>query len=247
MSRGEPRVPPQGLLIDIGLTLIHPDGGVLLEELRRGMPGVRIGEDDLVAALQLAAEARHLRFPAGDGDARVAATWAMFLDLPIDLARPAWMRAVARPDLYVHLDPGADALLTGLRARGIRIAATSNSDGTLEAELARFGLREAFDAVVDSTAIGSEKPDRGIYREACGSLGLPASACWFLGDGFVNDVIGPQGAGVALGVLYDRFDLYPHLSGVARIRRLNELLDLIDDGRGAVADRVPSAVGHGNA
>jgi FMN phosphatase YigB (HAD superfamily) len=239
---------PEAVLIDVGLTLVHPDGGVLREELARVLPGARVGERDSVEALVLAAEARHLRLPEGEGDQRVAATWAMLLGLPEEGARVAWARAVARTDLYVELDPGAHALLGGLRSRGVVVAAVSNSDGTLGEELDRFGLLAYFDAVVDSTAVGVEKPDRRIYTEACEVLGLPPRRCWFVGDGVVNDVIGPVGAGVARGVLYDRFELYPHLSGVTRIARLGDLLGLIDEAR-PMGARVPLAsgsTGHGH-
>jgi putative hydrolase of the HAD superfamily len=207
---------------------VHPNGGVMLEELRRELPQAQAAEEELVAALLLAAEARHLPFPRGEGDARVAATWGMLLGLPPDVAQRAWARAIARHDLYDRLDPEAEALLDGLRARGALIAAVSNSDGTLGAELVRFGLRDRFDAVVDSTLVGVEKPNRLIYEEGCKALGLAPAECWFLGDGLVNDVIGPQGAEVALGVLYDRLDLYSHLTGIARVRRLRDFLDLVD-------------------
>lgn len=222
---------PRGLLLDVGLTLVHPNGGVMLEELRRELPGARASERDLVAALLLAAEARHLPLPKGGGDARVAATWGMLLGLPADVAQRAWRRAIARPDLYDGLDPEAGALLDGLRARGVLVAAVSNSDGSLAEELDRFGLLASFDAVVDSTLAGFEKPDARIYGEGCEALGLAPAECWFLGDGLVNDVIGPQGAELSLGVLYDRFDLYPHLTGIVRVRRLRDLLDLVERGR----------------
>lgn len=219
---------PKALLIDVGLTLVHPNSRVMLEELRRELPQAEAEEDDLVAALLLAAEARHLPFPKGDGDRRVAATWGMLLGLPEDVAQRAWERLMARRDLYDGLDPSAQALLGGLRTRGVRVAAVSNSDGTLDAELSRFGLREWFDVVIDSTLAGAEKPDRRIYRAACAALALQPHDCWFLGDGLINDVIGAEGAGIALGVLYDRFDLYRHLTGIVRVSCLCDMLDLVD-------------------
>ena len=230
MSVPPVREAPKALLLDVGLTLVHPNGGVMLEELRRELPRAGAREEDLVATLVLAAEARHLPFPRGSGDARVAATWGMLLGLQEGVARRAWQRAVERPDLYDGLDPDAEALLEGLRARGVLIAAVSNSDGTLEAELDRFGLRGAFDAIVDSTLAGVEKPDPRIYLSACAALALSPHDCWFLGDGLVNDVIGPQGVGIELGVLYDRFELYRHLTGIVRVSRLLDVLELVDCG-----------------
>lgn len=242
-----PPRPPRALLVDVGLTLVHPNGRTMLAELRRDLPLTRLTPEDMVATLVLAAEARHLPYPAGDGDARVIATWGMLLGLSGGVARRLWRRTIARPGLYDGLDPDAVALLVGLRARGLLLAAVSNSDGTLEAELDRFGLLESFDAVVDSTAVGLEKPDPGIYAAACAALSLSPAECWFLGDGLVNDVIAPQGAGVALGVLYDRFGLHRHLAGVVRVARLVEVLGLVD--RAAKApDGVPRRLeGSGDA
>ena len=223
-----PLHPPRALLVDVGLTLVHPNGRTMLAELQRDLPLALLAPEDMVATLILAAEARHLPYPDGDGDARVIATWGMLLGLSGDAARRLWRRTIARPDLYDGLDPDAVALLAGLRARGVRVAAVSNSDGTLEAELDRFGLLDSFDVVVDSTAAGLEKPQPGIYAAACAALSLPPAECWFLGDGLVNDVIAPQGAGIALGVLYDRFGLYRHLAGIVRVARLGEVLELVD-------------------
>jgi FMN phosphatase YigB (HAD superfamily) len=227
-----PSGPPRALLVDVGLTLVHPNGRTMLGELRRDLPLTALTPEDMVATLVLAAEARHLPYPAGDGDARVIATWGMLLGLSGDAARRLWGRTIARPGLYDGLDPDAVALLAGLRARGLLVAAVSNSDGSLEAELDRFGLLGSVDVVVDSTAIGLEKPEPGIYAAACAALSLSPAECWFLGDGLVNDVIAPEGAGVARGVLYDRFGLYGHLAGVARVACLGEVLGLVDHAAG---------------
>jgi HAD superfamily hydrolase (TIGR01549 family) len=220
--------PPRALLLDVGLTFVHPSGDVMLKELRAHVPGFGAEPAELVAALVLAAEARHLRLPAGEGDDRVAATWGMLLGLADDVARRAWSAIVRRSDLYSELDPQAVPLLERARERGLALAAVSNSDGTLDAELRRFGLRECFDVVVDSTLAGFEKPDPRIYGAACDALGIPAADCWFVGDGLVNDVIGAYGAGVARAILYDRYALYDHLTGIARVRRLVDVLELID-------------------
>lgn len=237
---------PKAVLLDVGLTLVHPNGTAMLAALRRELPAADMDEDDVVAALILAAEARHLPYPRVGGDARVATTWGMLLGLSAGAAARVWSRTLAQPGLYDELDGDALALLAGLAARGVRLAAVSNSDGTLEAELRRFGLRDAFEVVVDSTLAGSEKPDPRIYRTACEALELPPGECWFVGDGLVNDVIGPQGAGVALGLLYDRFGLYRHLTGVARVSRLAGVFDLLDAAGEALAGSGRLAGGSGD-
>ena len=221
---------PAAVLFDIGLTLIHPSGTVMLADTRAEVPGFDAPPHDLAAALLLAAEARHLPLPRGlDGDGKVSVTWGMLLGLSPDQAARVWLRMMARQDLYCELDPEAEEVLAGLRRRGIKAAAVSNSDGTLGPELRHFGLDGYFDAVVDSTAVAVEKPARAIYQAALDALSVPADACWFVGDGLVNDVLGARRAGIALGVLYDRFGVHTRLPEVPRVGRLTRLLDWLDE------------------
>lgn len=222
---------PAAVLFDIGLTFIHPCGEVMLADTHAEVPDFDAPAHHLVAALLLAAEARHLVLPHdAEGDTKVALAWGALLGLAPDQALRVWRRIMARRDLYCELDPDAEDVLRGLRDRGLKVAAVSNSDGTLASELRHFGLDRYFDAVVDSTAVSVEKPAPAIYGVAVDALGVAASACWFVGDGLVNDVLGAQRAGAGCGVLYDRFGLYAHLPVVARISRLTHLLRWLDGG-----------------
>ncbi|MEV4948785.1 HAD-IA family hydrolase [Streptomyces sp. NPDC053755] len=217
---------PRAILFDVGMTLVHPDGGVIAHELdARGIPGVTAA--DAVAALQMACDASHMRLPAGqDAIGRTGLAFAGALGLPPAPTAEALRTCLTERDLYRELDPGAAPALEALRDLGIRLAVVSNSDGTLLEELDRWSLRGYFDVIVDSTVAGVEKPDPGIFRIAVDRLGLEAEHCWYVGDHVVNDVVGGMAAGIGEIVLYDRFELYRHIPGVHRIAELPGLVTL---------------------
>lgn len=215
--------PPRALLFDVGMTLIHVDGRVLAEELAtQGVTGV--AGSDAVAALALAAEARHSPLPRErDGDERVALRWAQLLDAGPEPVVAAFRSAVLRPDLYGVLDPGAHEVLAELRAMGIELAAVANAEGRLTEELAEFGLDEHFSVMIDSAVIDVEKPRPEIYQTACRALEVEPRQCWFVGDGLINDVLGARAAGVAHAILYDPLELYTHLPGISRTSALRDI------------------------
>ncbi|MFJ9890371.1 HAD-IA family hydrolase [Streptomyces sp. NPDC091287] len=222
---GAVRTPPRAILFDAGLTLIHADGDVLLEELARDGLGAGLSARTAVTALVLAAEARHLPLPVTlDGTDKVVRSCALHLGLDPLLAAPSLRRALEREDLYRVLDPEARETLRALRAQGITIGVISNSAGTVRDDLERYGLLEYTDAVFDSTHVGVEKPDPSIFHQALDELGLDGGDCWYVGDGLINDVLGALGAGFALGILYDPFGAGGHLPAVPRITRLTELV-----------------------
>ncbi|MFJ4622474.1 HAD family hydrolase [Streptomyces sp. NPDC088812] len=211
--------------MDIGMTLIHPNGQIMLAEVRRLVPDHPATEQDCVAALVAAAEARLLPLPRGlDGDAKVGTAWGAHLGLAPDTALEAWRRLVIRYDLYSELDAEAVPLLKGLQQRGVRIAAVSNGVGLLDGELRHYGIADYFDLALDSGTFGSEKPSTEIFHAACEALEVAPESCWFIGDGLVNDVLGARAAGIAAAFLYDRFGLYSTLPGIHRITHLTDVL-----------------------
>ncbi|MFJ4185177.1 HAD family hydrolase [Kitasatospora sp. NPDC089509] len=234
-----PSRPPRAVLFDAGLTLIHPDGDILVEELTRceAQPATPVAARRAVTALQLAAEARHLPLPAGlAGDEKVGTLWATLLGTDRERTVRAFHRAAARPDLYRVLDPGARGTLSALQAKDVVLGVVSNSEGTVRDDLDVFGLLPFFRTVVDSTVVGIEKPQPGIFHAALSELGIPGEDCWYVGDGLVNDVLGALGAGFGAGVLLDRFDCYGHLPGILRITCLDALVALVDRAAREVGD-----------
>ncbi|MGZ2362044.1 HAD family hydrolase [Streptomyces sp. 372A] len=215
---------PKAVLFDIGMTFIHPSGEVMSEELAAvGAHGV--GAKTAEAALATAAEAHHLDFPQGlSRPEKVGAVWGQLLGVGAETGRRAWRRCTDRTDLYRDLDPDAVPVLREICGRGLAVAAVSNSDGTLTEELARFGLLDFFNVVVDSTLTGVEKPEPGIFTSALGQLGCAPADALFVGDGLINDIFGALRSGITSTVLYDRHRVYRELP-VPVITALPQLLD----------------------
>ncbi len=93
-------------------------------------------------------------------------------------------------NLYVHylqkLSPadiiqGFMPTLVHLKKKGIRTAIGSSSKNT-RTILARIGLEEAFDAIVDGNAINNPKPDPEVFLKASELLGIDPPACLVVED-----------------------------------------------------------------
>ncbi len=71
----------------------------------------------------------------------------------LERKRIAWHESVAE----------AAETLAALAGAGVRLACVSNSDGSVEGELAILGLAEYFETIIDSAVVGIEKPDPKIF------------------------------------------------------------------------------------
>jgi FMN phosphatase YigB (HAD superfamily) len=116
------------------------------------------------------------------------------------------------------------AALERARAAGIRLGVISNSEGKIESMLARVGLREPFEFVIDSHIEGVSKPNPEIFRRALVRLGVEGAEAIYAGDIPEVDVHGANGAGLH-GVLVDAFDHYVTRTDVARVRSVAQLVD----------------------
>ena len=104
---------------------------------------------------------------------------------PVDLERDA----AAIVELFVarvaelELKPGFEELLAEACSKGVpRALASSSARRLVEATLARFGLRERFDAVVTGDCVAHPKPAPDIFLEAARRLGVTADDCVVLED-----------------------------------------------------------------
>lgn len=115
--------------------------------------------------------------------------------------------------------PEVTAVLTRLRAAGVRLAVVSNFDSRLENILTSLELDGYFDAIVYSTLAGSAKPDRGIFDRALAEIGVAASEALHIGDSRRADIAGAAAAGLE-SVLLVRGDTTPEPPAVADLGAL---------------------------
>lgn len=92
--------------------------------------------------------------------------------------------------------PEVPGVLAGLQDSGLRLGVISNWDPRLPDLLDRLDLARFFDAVVYSSAVGVEKPDRRIFLHAVARLRVVPGAALHIGDGRLEDVEGALGAGL---------------------------------------------------
>jgi putative hydrolase of the HAD superfamily len=139
--------------------------------------------------------------------------------------------AVLRTPVWCQPVAGSRRGLQALAAAGLRLAVTSNSDGTVADHLARHewlqlgaGPGVAVEVVTDSGILGIGKPDPRVFQATIDALGLPPDRILHVGDSVHYDVDG--GAAVGLRTVHmDPFGVCS-ASDHAHVRTLEDLLDL---------------------
>jgi FMN phosphatase YigB (HAD superfamily) len=213
--------------LDVGGVLVVPDHGALGGVLERlGVAHDRslfaVGHYEAMAAVDRAASHAEdftdylAGFLAAVGVAEADRGRAH--DSLVDVLRtPVWCQPV----------PGSREALRKLAAAGLRLAVTSNSDGTVEDHLARHewvqvgeGPGAPVEVVTDSGRVGAGKPDARVFHSTIGALGLPAERILHVGDSVFYDVAGATAVGMQ-AVHMDPFDLcdgeHPHIARLAEL------------------------------
>lgn len=178
----------QALLIDFdGVLRIWNGGYDAQAERASGLPP---------GALRAAAFAPDLLVPAITG-ATSDEGWRALVALRLQQQFPHadGAGAVARwSEPPGALDPVVLEMVRACRRRG-RVALLTNATSRLPSDLARLALGDAFDHVVNSSAVGAAKPHPDIFRAALRALGLPASQVLY-----VDDTPGHVEAAAPLGI-----------------------------------------------
>ena len=81
-------------------------------------------------------------------------------------------------------------------AHRYRLGVVSNFYGNLRAVCDDAKVSRYFDVIVDSVAVGWEKPDPRIFHAALGSLELPPAVVTFVGDSAPRDMAGAKAVGM---------------------------------------------------
>ena len=131
--------------------------------------------------------------------------------------------------LWSRVFPETAAFLDALRAQGYSLGVISNSNGTVEQQLARVDLARRFEFILDSHLVGVEKPHPEIFQMALQRAGVAASEAVFVGDSYAVDVGGARAAGL-YGVLFDHVGAHDsdHRLDCPRITSLPELQRVLD-------------------
>jgi len=137
------------------------------------------------------------------------------------LATPIWRQPV-------H---GSREGVSALAASGVRLAVTSNSDGTIAAHLLEHGWAQVgagtgavVEVITDSGVVGVGKPDPAMYAATAAGLDLPPARILHIGDSVHYDVDGATACGFQ-AVHMDPFSLcrssdHPHARVLADVLTL---------------------------
>lgn len=121
--------------------------------------------------------------------------------------------------------PGRKDALERIQSLGYRMVVVSNSDGSMRRNVESIGLAQLFDALIDSSVVGFEKPDPRIFRVALQTVGADAERTVHVGDLYAADVVGARAAGVH-AVLLDPWDDWPEVD-CPKVADLTELAALL--------------------
>ncbi|MBK8955798.1 MAG: HAD-IA family hydrolase [Saprospiraceae bacterium] len=84
---------------------------------------------------------------------------------------------------------GANSVIQLLRKHNKKIGLCSNWDFPIQPYLEQTGL-PLFDAISVSAEVGARKPNSKIFNDICSKLSVNPSKAIFIGDNWVNDVVG---------------------------------------------------------
>ena len=145
----------------------------------------------------------HARFLMGEftlAEARVARMQALFAafdrDINADIALLAANHYREQHQANRRLLDGALELLDALRGKCKLGIVTNNSAAEQIEKLRALGIAEYFEAVVISEAVGVAKPDAKIFTIALQRLRVDASDAVFIGDNWINDIVGAISVGM---------------------------------------------------
>jgi len=134
-------------------------------------------------------------------------------DHPVDAQRLAAVAAELAFFLdtrYFHrqMRPEMPSVVDAIRQMGLRMGVISNilSHEQVPRCLDEYGLLPYFDPIVLSSVYGRRKPDPAIFHHAASRMGVPTSACIYIGDRAARDILGARRAGFGAALLV-RHDL----------------------------------------
>lgn len=77
-----------------------------------------------------------------------------------------------------------------------RLGVISNNFGNTKGWCDDYALSPLLDVIVDSAVVGIKKPDSGIFRAALSELGVSADEAIYVGDTYLDDMVGAKSVGM---------------------------------------------------
>ncbi|HEY8545675.1 MAG TPA: HAD family hydrolase [Acidimicrobiales bacterium] len=189
--------------LDVGGVLVTPDHGILAHALqKRGIPFDRSaffpGHYRAMAEVDRARAEPETFTDYQRGFLRAVAVPDEYLEVAAAL-----LNEVMSAPLWCQRIPGALDAARRLLAAGVRLAVTSNADGTIEDMLRRHEILQVGDGpgfpvecITDSGIIGRHKPDPEVFLATAAGLGLPPERIVHIGDGGRYDADGAAAVGM---------------------------------------------------
>lgn len=189
--------------LDVGGVLVTPDHGILARVLDDA--GISYERDRFFAAhyhgmaeVELAQSQPETFGDYNHGFLRAAGV----PDLQLEAAAAAMDTVMGLP-LWCQPIPGAVAAAERLHASGVRLALTSNADGTVADVLARHEIAQIgpgrgveVEAITDTGLLGAHKPDPKPFLATADALDLAPEAICHLGDSGPFDADGAEAVGM---------------------------------------------------
>lgn len=239
LSKDGPPDPFAGLLLDAGGLFLLPDPAVLSDLLscwsvildtdNYDDRSYYTGAAALDAAIAIGADWRRHGWAAHLEYLGLAAEHVPDAVEALSVRKVLWTR-VWRPSV---------AGLRSIVDTRIPVGIVSNSDGTVESQLRESGICQVgpgplsrVDAVIDSSVVGTSKPDSRIFHLGADAIGCPPEECVYVGDLIHFDIAGAWGAGL-WPVHFDPYRVCPHRGAHDHVSELDDLLEMEWKPRGA--------------
>jgi putative hydrolase of the HAD superfamily len=224
----------KAIFFDAGGTLIHLDSNYICLSIKESL-GIHLAADRFRHAqfLGMSRVAQLVAEGAGSTEQLKREFYSTLLP-EVGVARDALeatvecvLRLAYSEMLWRTADETTASALNRLKARGLKLAIVSNSDGRIEYAFQQAALTEPFDFFIDSFKVGVEKPDPRIFLMATERAGVDPNEAAYVGDLYAVDVVGARKAGL-IPILYDPFELNAD-ADCCRIKSIDELLMIFSE------------------
>lgn len=197
------------VLLDVGGVFLLPSPGPVVGALERAeipVDPTRLDRAHYAGAASSPSD-------VDDDEPPIEAFWRAYLvaftrecgvpDDRIDEAIEHLASEFATDGLWMQVIPGSVDALRSLAEAGIRLGVVSNAGGTMAARLRELevlqvgaGMGVEVETLIDSGAVGVEKPDPRIFRLALDALDVEPAHAAYVGDMPRFDVVGAKRSGL---------------------------------------------------